>query len=303
VQRYPVCRGNNRSSGLGQSFVRAVAQHLVVHWSEPNLYAESCIVKAATKIPLEVSRLDRFAIVVIAIAGAFVLIFGARISPWVVAGMLVLGLQAWRTGDFVYVKIAVVFVLALQVFTYCNEVVVRLTPHTIDAQLEHLDHGMGKAFSDWWRHSSIATVVVKIVYQALPLPIAIVLAFTEQRRAAIRAYVVSSLLAMPCYLMFPATGPAWVGTSAPRNCMPSFHFIWAILAWWYSPRWLRIPNLAVALLVAAATLVLREHYILDLVVAIPFAAALIGIPELVSLSAASRSARRLLVEPSEEIEV
>jgi hypothetical protein len=59
----------------------------------------------------------------------------------------------------------------------------------------------------------------------------------------------------------------------PRNCMPSLHLAGALAVWWNSrpcPRWGR--TLAALLLCATifSTLALGEHYLVDLVVAVPF---------------------------------
>ncbi len=67
-------------------------------------------------------------------------------------------------------------------------------------------------------------------------------------------------------------GPAHIKTiqTSVRDCMPSLHLAWALLLWIYSGRWLRIPMLIFAVLTAAATVGLGEHYAIDLVAALPF---------------------------------
>jgi hypothetical protein len=62
----------------------------------------------------------------------------------------------------------------------------------------------------------------------------------------------------------------------PRNGMPSLHVAWVILLCWNSrglPRWLRSAMLAFALLTIIATLGSGQHYLMDLVVSVPFALA------------------------------
>jgi len=70
--------------------------------------------------------------------------------------------------------------------------------------------------------------------------------------------------------------PALLGTPAgmfaPRNAFPSFHLIWALvallLAWRFG--WPARAGFGLyALLIAAATMALGEHYLIDLVAALP----------------------------------
>ena len=107
-------------------------------------------------------------------------------------------------------------------------------------------------------------------------------------------YVVAAL----CYLWLPATGPGvaiagYPATAAavqevqaamvsvppaPRNAMPSLHVSSAI--WIFMLRaalrrkWLFVAGALFVLGTAWATLAIGEHYVIDLVVAMPFAAAL-----------------------------
>lgn len=83
--------------------------------------------------------------------------------------------------------------------------------------------------------------------------------------------------AFPASLPDPATlasipaGLAMPG--AARNCMPSVHFVWAILAAaearGLGGMW-RVSFILFAVLTAFATIALGEHYVIDLVVAVPF---------------------------------
>jgi hypothetical protein len=61
----------------------------------------------------------------------------------------------------------------------------------------------------------------------------------------------------------------------PRNCMPSLHVAWALLIYWHA-RALGTPARAVGAIwfvsTIFATLAMGQHYFVDLVVAIPFAA-------------------------------
>ena len=59
----------------------------------------------------------------------------------------------------------------------------------------------------------------------------------------------------------------------PRNGVPSLHMTWALVIWLNSrglPRWARAAALALVLATAFDTLATGEHYLFDLVVALPF---------------------------------
>ncbi len=81
-------------------------------------------------------------------------------------------------------------------------------------------------------------------------------------------------LAVPAFL--PAAADSVLGSLA-RNCMPSLHFAWALLVWWHTRGMLRaVRGLAGLwlLFTGVATLGFGYHYLVDLLVAVAFAAAL-----------------------------
>ena len=60
---------------------------------------------------------------------------------------------------------------------------------------------------------------------------------------------------------------------APRNAMPSVHVAATLLVFWNSigwPKWARAITAVFLLLTVLATLGFGEHYLVDLVVAVPF---------------------------------
>lgn len=77
---------------------------------------------------------------------------------------------------------------------------------------------------------------------------------------------------------FPNAPPAPPGvgmvlTAVPRNCMPSLHTAWALLAYWSTrrlPAAIRISAFAWLALTVLATLGFGFHYALDCVIAVPF---------------------------------
>ena len=122
------------------------------------------------------------------------------------------------------------------------------------------------------------------VYSSLPLVMA--LAWIASRSFVyLGAALGGSLLALPCYLLFPAVGPQYafidwpgqaaqlqavIGAAHPRNCMPSMHFTWAALAAVnVRGRWQPL-FFAYAGLMGLATVAGGEHYFIDVLAAIPF---------------------------------
>jgi hypothetical protein len=60
----------------------------------------------------------------------------------------------------------------------------------------------------------------------------------------------------------------------PRNGVPSLHFTWALLIWWNTrtlTRWGRAAAAAFVLATAFDTMATGEHYLFDLIAALPFA--------------------------------
>ena len=122
---------------------------------------------------------------------------------------------------------------------------------------------------------------------------------------ALLLWVGMTVCALIAYHFFPITGPKYVfGPESfvsklltpdahalemvsgvgpnPRNGMPSMHFGWMLAAsilWTQSPTklWSRIVMLAMTVCVALATLYLGEHYVIDLIVAVPFCLAAIAL--------------------------
>lgn len=73
-----------------------------------------------------------------------------------------------------------------------------------------------------------------------------------------------------------APGPAWL-LPVPRNGMPSLHVGWMLLLFWNLRRrgwWIGSAAAVYLALTALATLGLGEHYLADLIVAVPLAAAI-----------------------------
>jgi hypothetical protein len=141
--------------------------------------------------------------------------------------------------------------------------------------------------------------IIQAVY--LSVPFAMACAYVANRPASrsdlLKGLIVAGVLARPLYDLLPAAGPGFafrdvfpgqVPTSGPDwmdpialphaafNCVPSLHLSWALLIFWS----LRGKSVLAAVvsgcflaLTAVATLALGEHYLIDLVLSVPFALA------------------------------
>lgn len=126
----------------------------------------------------------------------------------------------------------------------------------------------------------IAVAGVLVAYAWKPLP---------DLREVILALLVNFALAPIFYAAFPVSGPQYAFPSFPiapamvlphvlhfhaaPNGVPSVHCSTALLVWWYGRRW-GIGNLAALLHLAAvivSTLASGQHYVFDLLMAIPYA--------------------------------
>lgn len=157
---------------------------------------------------------------------------------------------------------------------------------------------LGRLFAmhPWFRISCL------IVYVGLAIPIALVygLNLRKNGRAALPvmyAFLLTGPVGVIFYNLLPAMGPAHAfGTAfpfslpgyaqaahlvpgpialpGPRNAIPSLHMSWVLLAWWNSKGLSLAARLVVFYFVVFtvfATLGTGEHYLVDLIVAYPFA--------------------------------
>src|SRR5712692_3513987 len=141
------------------------------------------------------------------------------------------------------------------------------------------------------------------VYQGMPLAICFLVSLERAAPECCSVSVLRLFLAVGfagalLYNLFPAAGPLYVFGKdfpnhlpdasamviqpllvphAPRNAMPSVHLACALLIWWNTvglARGLRVAAAAFLTMTALATLGFGEHYLIDLIVAVPFALAL-----------------------------
>lgn len=147
-------------------------------------------------------------------------------------------------------------------------VLVPLSPQTIDSAL---DFGVGRYMMHWSLRHPLVDMFFSFVYGVLPIAMAAAMVSSGEPRRIVRALVVAAVLAVPLYVAFPAVGP--IGGKSHqglRNCMPSLHLAWALMLAYYSGRRLRLAMIIFAALTAIATLTTGQHYLLDLIAAIPF---------------------------------
>ena len=178
-----------------------------------------------------------------------------------------------------------------------------LTPRTYDRFLYAFDRSlgcdpsflMGAAF----RAHDTLRLAASLVYSNLPVNLCVLYAVWLRRRpaGAPDVRVVFALLGIAGFALYqfcPASGPIYLFGKAfpyqppplaalamqtvdlpnvPRSAMPSGHLAWCLLvvfnSWWYRSWFLRGYALICLALTAAATLGLGEHYLIDLVVAVP----------------------------------
>ena len=124
-------------------------------------------------------------------------------------------------------------------------------------------------------HHSLYSAAAAI-YLVLPNVVALAWIF-EQNTTTRTAWLIGGLMCFVGFALFPAVGPAhydWAAHSAlpaPRNCLPSMHMTWALLiAIMARDRRLKFAFWIFAALTGFATIAIGEHYLIDLVVSVPF---------------------------------
>jgi len=186
---------------------------------------------------------------------------------------------------------------------YSVPVNIWLRPRTYDAFLLYFDGSLGFqpsfVLGQLLLRNQFAWNLTTVVYYALPLAVCILYASNRTRShepvSTLVLFLAFTIVGFAQYGVYPATGPRYAFSRAypgappsvaqiilqpmpvpdsPRNCMPSLHFGAALLVWWNSRHWRRwAPLLVLFFLLATgfATLALGEHYLADLIVAVPFA--------------------------------
>jgi PAP2 superfamily len=196
---------------------------------------------------------------------------------------LLLPLSSWASG----------YVLA----SYGSQKVLDVWLCRIDQSL-----GLSWAVGVWFVKAPALALVCGVVYRILPLVLALLYIALPNRSTRLRFVLSTQAVGLLCsmtYWLCPGAGPVYafpgwplheirpalevLYVNAPPNCMPSGHFSWALLVWWFSRQcaWpIQVASAAFLLFTGLATLGMGEHYWIDLIAAIPFA---YGIQWLVNL--------------------
>lgn len=171
-------------------------------------------------------------------------------------------------------RIAALLPMFVVLVAHISVQITLFTPHLYDAELLKFDCGISAAVRRWTLAGPLRLAAIDGFYEALPVAASLAIAHTagRARRHLLRALCLAALLSVPCYFLMPAVGPVHIGQPfAARNCMPSLHLAWAALLWLNARlSWLRWFLFGFVLVTALATLGTGEHYVLDLVAAVPF---------------------------------
>jgi hypothetical protein len=175
-------------------------------------------------------------------------------------------------------------------------------PLTYDAVLLNLDRALGLdpayAVGRWFVASPFLAASSALFYAALPLLVALVFAAAVRggapRSDPVRLLLICGavqLVGAMLYRLVPAVGPRYVFggfplevplvapvllapfPEYPRNAVPSVHFALAIVLLRASRggTWIFPISLIWCVAIGLATLGMGEHYLIDLVIAVPFA--------------------------------
>jgi hypothetical protein len=218
------------------------------------------------------------------------------------ASMLVLGWKACRATQDLAALLTATFCPLLMIFTNVGlAMAIQLSPKIFDLFLYRFDSLLGLQSSfvvgQFFVRLPFLYTLCFLVYASLPLAeVLAFLLFLRGYRMPANPLVVCAVAGVTGFLLYlvcPATGPIHVFGAAfpqappiissfqaisladtPRNAIPSLHSAWALLIWWnlrQCPRWIRYTAAAFLAFTLLATLGLGEHYLIDLVVAVPFA--------------------------------
>ncbi len=199
---------------------------------------------------------------------------------------------------------AVAFPYFSFILAFCLNWTTTLQPKVYDPLLYAFDDALQLKLSVWTADLLARSYPLKVAaiaaYRNMPLAVCFLLALEREAAGRFSARILpliatTGIAAAVLHNLFPAVGPIHTfGTEFPanlppvaslslqsllhidaaRSAMPSLHFAYALLIWWNTAglhrawRWLAAVFLALTLL---AALGFGEHYLVDLVVAVPFA--------------------------------
>jgi hypothetical protein len=148
-------------------------------------------------------------------------------------------------------------------------------PHTFDARLWHWNEAMHLdplAMIYFMEAHEDLGIFMQVVYYALPI-VMVVAWIKEQNPTLRRAVAIAGVGGWIFSAIFPALGPHWYldgYTMAMRHCVPAVDLTWALLLALNARSRLCIPLWTYTGLLAIASILLGEHYLIDLIVAVPY---------------------------------
>ncbi len=174
-------------------------------------------------------------------------------------------------------------------------------PQVYDPVLYRFDELLGGqasfAVGRWFSSLEGLQQLCFLVYEAMPLAVVYLCWESMQKRQrpeGVIAMLAAGGTGYVLYQICPASGPTFAFGNAfpfsppvnvaaqaiplgafPRNAMPSVHIAWTLLLMWHLPTrqgLVRLGAFVFLVLTALATLGLGEHYLIDLVLAVPLAA-------------------------------
>lgn len=230
--------------------------------------------------------------------------FYVAAKGFAIFGVLALGWQARRPGGVERLLVVVMFATYLAIRLSYLSVTDMVLSNTLDQYNYAFDGSLGvnvagSLFYFSHRYSLIKAVLDFVYVSVLVLPLGLYAAQTYRRDPlvvpALRVFLMASALGFACYFVFPACGPVYLlgrhagdsglpaGLPHPvrlagcwRNAVPSLHFSLAVLMVLNVPRSLRVLKMAFVVycsLTAMATMANGEHYLADLLAALPFVCA------------------------------
>ncbi len=203
-----------------------------------------------------------------------------------------------------------------------NQLVNWLRPEKLDLYIYRLD-GLLQCEPSFvvgrFVHSQpvLVQVALSMAYSLMPMAMvaiywAWVWRYPEQSTIVGRALILNLILSVPCYFLVPVAGPSYAFPSFPArpvtgpahpirldalpNGVPSIHFSTALLCAWYARRFRFGPPLGLLYLMATAlaTLGFGEHYLFDLVIAVPYTVGVVSLARRLRVPATWPTRRRLV---------
>ena len=252
------------------------------------------------------------------------------------ASLLALGVRAATSRarsdeDWAWFHLAAILPCFGMAMGLALDLTIPLHPRVFDPVVMALDGAFGQPSFLVGRvaadHPALLTLM-SFVYLLLPVVMAAIIAL-ERRRSpdergdVLRPILLAAVVGYALYQIYPVVGPdpllgarfpggpalspgpdrfvVVAALNEPRNCMPSLHLAWALLLYWRGQILGGAARVATGLwlvLTALATLATGQHYFVDLVVAVPFAALVDVLAEQAAPVAAKRARTWLLVAAS-----